>query len=319
MIYFYRCILLIALLAPCLAHAQQPFEEYGYKPKVATLSNGKYVEFFDQDTLVEIGSVVLNTNNGELVFFVTYDTAYSEATLQPEVISRWISPDPLAAEFYDYSPYNFSVNNPLRFVDPDGQAPFDQVINSKGDIVYDDKKNNGNVFVQKRDGDKVDPKNVGGNTTQIVKDNVFIGTDQQLHDYISTQADKIGVTFAKIEVTQNAEGRNVFQTSMGPVGMKDGKLVAQPLKESKGMEVNTKPGSKNEALGNVHNLRSTLEHENVHQTQIKTPKTFENFKAYNNWKETDATNKQINGKYFAPTTPAYKKLIYEYRDDHKSK
>ena len=56
---------------------------------------------------------------------------------------------------------------------------------------------------------------------------------------------------------------------MGSVSMKDGKVIAQPLKdEDKGLSVNTKPGSKNIALGNVNNLRSTLEHESKHQTQI---------------------------------------------------
>jgi hypothetical protein len=113
-------VFFITIISIVIVKAQQPFEEYGYKVKVATLSKGKYVEFFDQDTLVEIGSVVLNTNNGQIVYFVTYDTAYSEATLQPEVISRWLSPDPLASERYDYSPYNFVRNNPIIFIDPTG-------------------------------------------------------------------------------------------------------------------------------------------------------------------------------------------------------
>src|SRR5688572_967903 len=98
----YLLVVIALIVSIVVVNAQQPFEEYGYKVKVATLSKGKYVEFFDQDTLVEIGSVVINTNNGQIVYFVTYDTTYSEATLQPEVISRWLSPDPLASERYEY-------------------------------------------------------------------------------------------------------------------------------------------------------------------------------------------------------------------------
>ena len=158
------------------------------------------------------------------------------------------------------------------------------------------------------------------NTEQLVKDNVFIGTDAQLKEYISSQAEKISADFGEIKVTQNAEGRNVFSTTMGAVSMKDGKLTAQPLSEdNKQLSVNNKPGSKNEALGNVNNLQSTLEHENKHQSQITKPTTFGSFKEYTNWKEYDASKKQINGKYFSSTTPAYKKLIYEYRDKHSPK
>ena len=108
-----------------LAFCQQPFEQYGYKVKVATLSQGKYQEFFDQDTLIQIGTVVLNTITGKIEGFVTFDTTYSEATLNPELISRWISPDPLSTQFYNLSPYNFGKNNPIRFNDPDGRAPSD--------------------------------------------------------------------------------------------------------------------------------------------------------------------------------------------------
>jgi hypothetical protein len=106
-----------------LAFCQQPFEQYGYKVKVATLSKGKYQEFFDQDSLIQIGTVVINTNSGRIVGFVTFDTTYSEATLNPELISRWISPDPLSDKYSSYSPYNFVLNNPIRYVDTDGKEP----------------------------------------------------------------------------------------------------------------------------------------------------------------------------------------------------
>jgi hypothetical protein len=110
----------LVLLTIYKGFSQQPFEDYGYKVKVATLSKGKYVEFFDQDTLTQIGTVVINRLTGKIVSFVTYDTTYSEATLQPEVISRWMSPDPLADQRWSYTPYNFVQNNPIIRVDPTG-------------------------------------------------------------------------------------------------------------------------------------------------------------------------------------------------------
>ncbi|MEM6526532.1 MAG: hypothetical protein AAF693_22260 [Bacteroidota bacterium] len=50
--------------------APHPFEEYGQKVKVSTLSKGKYQEFFDTDTVTQIGSVVLNRISGQISYFV---------------------------------------------------------------------------------------------------------------------------------------------------------------------------------------------------------------------------------------------------------
>lgn len=51
---------------------QNPFEQAGYKNvKVATLSKGKYQEFHDLDSIVQIGSTLINVNSRKIVGFVT--------------------------------------------------------------------------------------------------------------------------------------------------------------------------------------------------------------------------------------------------------
>jgi hypothetical protein len=108
------------------AKAQNPFVEYGYTPKIATLSQGQFNEFFDNDTIVHIGSVLYNTKSREIVAFVDSENLCQDETIQPDVVSRWISPDPLADHptQIGLTPYHYAGNNPIYWTDPDGRCPW---------------------------------------------------------------------------------------------------------------------------------------------------------------------------------------------------
>ncbi|RQO37675.1 cell well associated RhsD protein [Chryseobacterium sp. KBW03] len=105
--------------------AGNPFKKYGYYPKVATLSKGKYLEFHDQDSIVTIGSVKFNVKKGEVVDFIEVNLEDPDAQPIGDTHGRWMSPDPLSEEFPSWSPYSMSFNNPVRFKDPTGLAPED--------------------------------------------------------------------------------------------------------------------------------------------------------------------------------------------------
>ena len=119
-------ILLSAMMVFALltAHAQNPWKKYGYTPpKALTLSDGKYEEFFNNDTVTQIGSVMFNTVTNEVVAFVDIKQEDDETRLRPEVISRFLSVDPLEKQFPFYTPYQFAGNTPIQASDLDGLEP----------------------------------------------------------------------------------------------------------------------------------------------------------------------------------------------------
>lgn len=125
--------------------AGNPFKQFGYKGKVATLSKGKYLEVHDLDSIVTIGSIRFHVDTKKIVGSVLTDTTSLQyARPIGDIASRWLSPDPLSEEFTSWSPYNFCYDNPIKFKDPDGRA----AIASDNDF---EPTKEGNLKVEKGD------------------------------------------------------------------------------------------------------------------------------------------------------------------------
>ncbi len=101
-----------------LTRAQDIFMQHGFSKEPLTLSNGNYNEFFNNDEVVQIGTVLFNTKTNKVVSFVKEEI---DTTYKAELSSRWLSIDPLAAKYPQFSPYVYVTNNPIIKMDPDGK------------------------------------------------------------------------------------------------------------------------------------------------------------------------------------------------------
>jgi hypothetical protein len=143
------CLLLLLLAVAATAQDTNPFKSIGKKGKIVTLSHGRYEEVFDTDTIQRIGSVLYNTRTGRVVKLLNEKEVYQKYS-DNSTSSRWYSVDPLADQFAQYSPYNFCLNNPIKFVDANGMAATSTHTDSLGNVLA--VFNDGDNGVYKHDG-----------------------------------------------------------------------------------------------------------------------------------------------------------------------
>lgn len=101
--------------------AKNPFSQLGYKKHIYyTSSKGEFEEFHGNSDVVEIGSVYFNTKTKKVVGYVNPEKEKAEVTTATSAMSV----DPLCEKYYWITPYAYCLNNPVKFVDPDGKQVF---------------------------------------------------------------------------------------------------------------------------------------------------------------------------------------------------
>lgn len=87
-------------------------------------------------------------NNKEWVETMELNWFNYGARWHDPAVARWWSLDPLAEKFYSQTPYNYTFNNPVKYIDPMGMAPIG---------IYDWRahKSGGKGIYRNADGDRI--------------------------------------------------------------------------------------------------------------------------------------------------------------------
>lgn len=84
-------------------HAQEDiFKKHGVTKEPLTLSKGKYKETFYNEEVMQIGTVLINTQTEKVIRFLDEDS--TKYAYKAETTSRFLTVDPLAEEYYSWSP-----------------------------------------------------------------------------------------------------------------------------------------------------------------------------------------------------------------------
>ncbi|MFT4155701.1 hypothetical protein [Parafilimonas sp.] len=113
-------IAIFALLVAFATHAQDhnPYKDIGKQGKVLTVTNGEYDEFFDEDSIQQVGSALVNINTMQLVKLKL--TPEEQKQFDNSSSSRFLSVDPLTSSFPELTPYQYASNNPIMNIDLEG-------------------------------------------------------------------------------------------------------------------------------------------------------------------------------------------------------
>jgi hypothetical protein len=105
---------------------KSPYALFGDKTEMLMTENEKFsnytLEIPNSSRKDKVGKLELNAKTGKIKLFDIKGNVLTETLLLPEQTARFMAIDRFAEKYYDMAPYQYAANNPILFIDVNGDS-----------------------------------------------------------------------------------------------------------------------------------------------------------------------------------------------------